>query len=413
MHLLAMIGIEKKDFIKGSMVKPGNFGNIHKGSFDGSPIAIKVFNLKSLPKHMETEFDSYYELRHPSLVVFYGLHLEPGKFSMLTEMMPESMHSFLAKSGSVVDYNTGFLYDHDTILLFNPIEKVWVDPNTQNKFRSKDQFYEIDPATKKRVVIENFRKEDAARYFPKAKFDWIAIFDCGEQIAGGLSFLHRKKIGHKHLKSNNIFIIESLTGSLKVKIGDWGLSKIRLETPQNNAPGKEPTVRWRAPETFTREFARVKDTFEAQSRADIHSFALLLWELPKKGLIPFHDKTESEVVGLLVKNTKENIDPHWPIFFQWLIEDCWNDIPTLRPSAEEAALRLRNMKDGPFHLFALKERGLPKDVFQYLLWLIHVPDHQAQILKEIGYLDGIEKRSDQQNMRLDYLRGELEKLHRN
>jgi len=347
MHLLAMQDnlITRQKFQKGILLKKGNLGDVHAGSYDGSSIAIKFFHMKSCPDRLLSEFDSY-KLRHPSLVEFYGLSLEPGKFSMLMERMPESMHSFLAKP-------------------------------------------------------EN------------GSLDWSTIFDIAGKIANGVGFLHLQGVSHNHLKSNNVFITQSKKGSLEVKIGDWGLSKIKLETASHHGASGLATIRWRAPETFTREYSRAANSLEAQTRADIHSFALLLWELPNEGLIPFHDKTEAQVVQLLSQGEREQINPNWPIFYQWIIEACWNDNPAMRPSMKEASLRFETLKNGPFHVFALKQLGLPKDVVQYFLWFTPALEHHAQIMKEIAKLEAIEERSDLQQERLDYLNDKQKKFQKN
>ena len=66
----------------------------------------------------------------------------------------------------------------------------------------------------------------------------------------------------------------------QVKISDYGLSKIKIETPSGAVVG-DPTVRWRAPETFTREYARVKDTLSTQEALD--SYAMGPVEKAKSG----------------------------------------------------------------------------------------------------------------------------------
>lgn len=401
-NLLAMQvqEVNKHEFKKGKRIAVGAFGHIYKGKYDSKPIAIKVFYMMSLPAHLKFEFDSYALLRHPSLVSFYAICTTPGNFAMLMERMPESLRSFLAKreNGSLVDNNTGFLYVPNSTLLFNPIKKTYFDPKTGRSLDPKDQGFIVDPYTKNEIVIEDYTTNT------EIALERSTIYDIAEQIAGGIDFLHRKKVPHKHFKSNNIFITKLKKG-YEVKIGDWGLSKIKLESSSCGASTVEATVRWRAPETFSREYARIKDMFETQAPVDIYAFGVLLWELPNKGLIPYHDKSEVEVVRALSVGDKEQIDPKWPILYQWLIEDCWNDYPALRPSGAEAGQKLRKMKKGNhFHVFALRELGLSKDIVQYLVWFIHVPEHLAQMMKEITLLDAIKERSEKQDKRLEYLK---------
>lgn len=246
----------------------GTFADVHIGIFRGSPVAMKVFHLKSMPPHINNEWKPYLEASHPNLLQYYGICDAPGKFSMIIELMPYSLQEF---------YTT----------------------------------YELSS--------EN-------------------IYKFAEQIAQGLSYLHSQKYGHKHLKSNNIFV----NSDLIIKITDFGLSKLKLESSSNGAGG-EATVRWRAPETFTREYSRVKDTLEAQESADVYSLGMVFWEM-KKRKKPFATYNEPGVVQLLSVGTREEIDFNWPKHFKDLLLKTWDLNPDARPSADEI-ITILNHKD--------------------------------------------------------------------
>lgn len=244
------------DYQKGN----GSFGDVHPGKWRGTSVAIKFWHLKSLPGHLISEFNPYNELSHPNLLSFYGIVVKPGKFAMVTELMPSSLYKFYKE---------------------HPLE-------------------------------------------------WGNIYNFAEQIARGLSYLHYKGVAHKHLKSSNIFV----TNELVIKISDFGLSKIKLESSSNGAKGDgEATVRWRAPETFTREYARIKDTLDAQKSADIYSYGLVVWEM-KTRKKPFDTHTETSVVQLLSMGTREEIEFAWPSAFRTLLSNCWSFVPTSRPSID-------------------------------------------------------------------------------
>lgn len=261
-----------------------SFGNVYAGKKQGEPVAIKVFHLRYLPNHLAGEFDTYNQVSHPNILAFYGICDQPGKFSMVTALMPFNL----------------------------------------------------------------------ARFYNENELSMENIYNFAEQIAQGLSYLHSKEIAHKHLKSTNIFIDNDLT----IKISDFGLSKIKIESAGRGGASEGATVRWRAPETFTREYFRIKDTFKAQSAADVYSYGLLLWEM-KARKKPFATHSEASVVQLLSAAQREEIDNKWPQHFKDLLTECWAFVPGSRPLIDAIITKLhgpefniQEAKKAPFANFA-------------------------------------------------------------
>jgi serine/threonine protein kinase len=154
-------------------------------------------------------------------------------------------------------------------------------------------------------------------------------------ILTGVKHLHSIGFGHKHLKSKNVFIMDNL----EVKIGDFGLSKLKVETSTMTPDTTcTPTIRWRAPETFTQEYGKNKDSLEVQMPADMYSVGLLIWELFSKK-IPFANFEEHKVIELKNFEMHEEIDRRWPSFYRELISNLWRDNAKSRMSAEEVLLR--------------------------------------------------------------------------
>ena len=65
------------------------------------------------------------------------------------------------------------------------------------------------------------RQRELKQYLPEA--DILSFF---VQIAIGLQYIHKKKILHRDLKTQNIFV----TSKKLIKIGDFGISKILPHT---------------------------------------------------------------------------------------------------------------------------------------------------------------------------------------
>lgn len=83
------------------------------------------------------------------------------------------------------------------------------------------------------------------------------------EIARGMYFLHNLGITHQNIKSSNILVDNMFT----VKIADFGFPKLRAGNQTMTQVG---TVSYSAPEVF--------EGLVYTSKADVYSFAILLWE---------------------------------------------------------------------------------------------------------------------------------------
>jgi serine/threonine protein kinase len=88
-----------------------------------------------------------------------------------------------------------------------------------------------------------------------------------------LQYLHRKKILHCDLKSQNILLNEDWT----VKICDFGLARYKEKFQKDNH-GKIGTPHWMAPEILRGE--------KYEESADVYSFGVIVWEM-LTGEIPY------------------------------------------------------------------------------------------------------------------------------
>lgn len=149
----------------------------------------------------------------------------------------------------------------------------------------------------------------------------------GRGILQGLAYLHSIGFAHKNLKDRNVF----LTPEFVVKIGDFGLSLLEVEAACPHTGEGGPSVRWRPPETFTREYSKIKDNLDVKISGDIFNFGLLIWQLFTKK-IPFEGHTEVSTLQLLNTGTREHIDSSWPNSYRVLISNCWSFVLTSRPS---------------------------------------------------------------------------------
>jgi serine/threonine protein kinase len=205
----------------------GSFGEVFKGKWRGSELAIKrLFRQQADDRillELRKESVIMSSLRHPNILLFLGVCIVPPNLCILTEYM---------KNGSL-------------------------GPFLRNKSN---------------------------------KLSWIDCLNMGKQAAVGMDYLHslRPPLIHRDLSSYNILVDKVSVSShlllrfrhtdlsllsfslqnLRVKIGDFGLSRIKA---QNATMTRCGTVAWTAPEVL-----EGKDYSE---KSDVYSFGIILWEL--------------------------------------------------------------------------------------------------------------------------------------
>ncbi|GFP87893.1 putative serine/threonine-protein kinase/receptor r831 [Phtheirospermum japonicum] len=180
----------------------------------------------------------------------------------------------------------------------------------------------------------------------------------------GMNYLHEHKpeaIIHRDLEPSNILRDDS--GHLKV--ADFGLSKMMIVAKtikEDNATSFQQTSckypaawfwRYIAPEVFRHE--------EYDTKADVFSFGLILQEMIE-GCPPFPNRKEIEVAKAYVDNERPPFQApvkHFACGLQQLIEDCWHEKPSNRPTFKEIIQKLdeinkRLVRKGKWKTKALK-----------------------------------------------------------
>lgn len=156
-------------------------------------------------------------------------------------------------------------------------------------------------------------------------------------IARGMNYLHEirpEAIIHRDLEPSNI--LRDDTGHLKV--ADFGVSKLLKVT--NRVKEDKPltcdnaSCRYVAPEVFKNE--------EYDTKVDVFSFALILQEMIE-GCPPFEAKRENEVPKHYAAKERPPFKASAKFYahgLRELIEECWNENPSMRPTFKKIIPRL-------------------------------------------------------------------------
>ncbi|GMI80200.1 hypothetical protein like AT3G06620 [Hibiscus trionum] len=165
------------------------------------------------------------------------------------------------------------------------------------------------------------------------KLGWRRRVNMALDIARGMNYLHNcnPPIIHRDLKSSNLLVDKNWT----VKVGDFGLSRLKHETYLSTKNGKG-TPQWMAPEVLRSE--------PSDEKSDVYSFGVVLWELATEK-IPWDSHNSMQLIGAVgfmnqrLEIPKE-LDPRWAS----IIEICWHSDPQCRPTFQELLNKLRDLQ---------------------------------------------------------------------
>jgi hypothetical protein len=267
-----------------AQIGAGAFGSVWKGSWQGTPVAIKELNATCQGilndegiQAFEDEVDMMYSLRHPNICLFMGASLTPPKRAIVTELV-----------------NRGSLWDC---------------------LRSPDPQF-------KQFMHASF--PGAVNTCQQSHWPLYAIRKIVEGTCKGLAYLHGRSpqpIIHRDLKSANLL----LTDSFDVKICDFGLARLRDASSVMTA--NVGTVHWMAPEVLSGK--------KYNEKADIYSLAIVIWEM-FTGQCPYDNKTQVQIaVGVVQKNLRPDLPPYLSHDVRQYVSDCWNMNPSKRDSAQQ------------------------------------------------------------------------------
>ncbi|CAN0048770.1 unnamed protein product [Ectocarpus sp. 4 AP-2014] len=140
-------------------------------------------------------------------------------------------------------------------------------------------------------------------------------------IARGLMFLHNKGMLHRDLKSANVLVF----ANRRLKLCDFGLSKVMAESSSRSKRGPVGTTPWMSPEEINGS--------AATKLTDVYSFGVVCYEVatrmePFKGMVPVQvmravaDKGRRPEIPAGASASPDVVP---------LMERCWKQDPAQRP----------------------------------------------------------------------------------
>lgn len=144
----------------------------------------------------------------------------------------------------------------------------------------------------------------------------------------GMDYLHRNNIIHRDLKTANLLIGDGQV----VKIADFGVSRHRSQ--EGDMTAETGTYRWMAPEVINHK--------AYDHRADVFSFAIVLWELVTSK-IPYENLTPLQAALSVRQGFRLVIPPSVHPRLSKLIRQCWDENPQMRPVFSDITVELEDI----------------------------------------------------------------------
>ncbi|CAN1195071.1 Serine/threonine-protein kinase EDR1 [Linum perenne] len=301
-----------EDLTIGEQIGQGSCGTVYHALWYGSDVAVKVFSKQEYSEDVifsfRQEVSLMKRLRHPNVLLFMGAVTSPQRLCIVTEFLPRE-HAY--------DFFGFNVFSQTKILSFCAIVQwkfVPVTPKEHNQNRLETE------SAHGNGYHELFSNSQSAVISPTPQ-------------ARGMNYLHHYNppIIHRDLKSSNLLVDKNWT----VKVGDFGLSRLKHETYLTTKTGKG-TPQWMAPEVLRNE--------PSDEKSDIYSFGVILWEIATEK-IPWDTLNSMQVIGAVgFMNQRleipKDVDPRWSS----IIESCWLSDPSSRPSFQELLDKLRDLQ---------------------------------------------------------------------
>ncbi|CAL9060604.1 unnamed protein product [Musa banksii] len=147
-------------------------------------------------------------------------------------------------------------------------------------------------------------------------------------ICKGMDYLHQNNIIHRDLKTANLL----LDANSVVKVGDFGVA--RFQNQEGVMTAETGTYRWMAPEVINHQ--------HYDNKADVFSFAIVLWELATSR-VPYDNMTPLQAALGVRQGLRPDIPKDMHPTLAALMQRCWDEVPSKRPSFEEITQELEEL----------------------------------------------------------------------
>jgi len=322
-------------------------------NFHGIPAIVKMTNDAVVSEEsfsqLENEISFYQRLHHPNILEIYGAGHNTSLFSIIEKLSGGILADMLdlpSGSSTSLTPESSFRISKDM-------------DHSGHTVNSKTG--ETEERSGKSTPLGFFQKigNTVTSFFKhKKKFLYAEVLKFALQLASALCYLHDQAIPghrviHRNLSPESVGFQRTTNGELELKLLKFELACVveKKSTPEVFQLDVVGDSLFLAPEVSKRILYNEK--------CDIYGFALIVWSL-KSMHRPYSGISQDFFYENVVNGTvRPKCKSKWPSEFSQLLNSCWNQDFTKRPSASELLIQLQTLLANENRMSIQKRGSLP------------------------------------------------------